>query len=166
MKLFSKIDIPHLILTLLLTLVSACVLTIILIIIPDLVPTNLDYNEFRHFIYVITIELCVFLFISFILYRNFKKINLNDSRKSFSYLISFFILTIVFIYYVHFPLQRLLKTNYENRDIYNEAEKDKMKIETFIKDHKATDSFSNEQIDKLVDTLGNGWKRVDTTRNR
>ncbi len=164
MKLLAKINFLHLLLTIVVTTICVVPTFIIFILLDGFLLDNLSLNTWNYELKILILEFLPYIIFFAILIVKWSKAKRDRPREAFSFLATSILLTFVFCWFARYKIENMLDINPSGKNALEKAEEDRLTIEKFIKENQATDSLSSKQIDKLVDTLGEGWKRVDTLK--
>ena len=159
-----KIDYTHLLITVFVTFIIVIPTFIILLLLSSM------YDKYYVNDWIFSLELFILEFLIYtvalaILLKKDYKYKLIYPEKAFSFKIASILLTFLFCWYVRFPVNDLLTLNPSEKTGEEKGEDFKKTIENYVKENNITDSITTKQIDNLIDTLGPGWKKVDTIIN-
>lgn len=165
MKLLSKLNVLHLFRTIVVTTICVVPTFIIFILLDGFLLDSLSLNTWYYELKLLILEFLPYIIFFTILIVKWNRAKHDRPREAVSFLVTSILLTFVFCWFARYKIENMLEINPSEKNIYEKAEEDRLSIEKYIKENNATDSLSSKQIDKLMETLGEGWKRVDTVRH-
>jgi hypothetical protein len=123
-----------------------------------------SFNRWEGALILLVQEVIIFIIYFTILTVKWSKATKEKLQHAFSFKITSFLLIVLFCWFVQYPFQKILTLNSSEKSFEEQVREDSDKLEIFLKENPMRDSITSKQIDKLIDTLGIGWEKFDTTK--
>lgn len=157
----QKINILHLVFTLVITITSLVLLTVLLYILEVVLTDPLHTTPAAGWTHLLLIDCAVLALALLLLLRLRRKARTAGSVKALSYTAAAWVSVALFLCAAYTPLASLIGakpadalTPQQEKD----AQKEEQLIEQFIRESTFNDSLSGGQVKRITDSLENTWK--------